>query len=103
MIGKPGPFRIIQSEVSGAVDTPIPAPRRRYHCSNYNTCLDLAAAMNWDNFTCRGCCGEIDQSLLWVAHGAMRKDRVVSKICQLPEIQSFVNEIAAVTKLKAAK
>lgn len=87
MIGKPGPFQIIESEGSGMVDTPISAPRRRYECVQYATCLDLAAALNWDNFTCRGCCGEIDQALLWRAHQAQKKDRVAGRLCELPEIK----------------
>jgi hypothetical protein len=88
MVGKPGPFQIISSsDQKGCVDSPIAAPRRRYLCQNYATCLDLAAALNWDNFTCRGCSGEIDAALLWRARTEIRKDRVVSKLCtNIPEI-----------------
>jgi hypothetical protein len=87
MIGKPGPFQIIEGEGSGVVDAPIAAPRRRYSCDNYSCCLDLAAALNWDNFTCRGCSGEVDQTILWRAHQARKKDTVVSTLCVLPEIK----------------
>lgn len=92
MIGKPGPFQIIESEGVGNVDFPIAAPRRRYACKNYSTCLDLAAALNWDNFTCRGCSCEIDQSILWRAHQAKKKDNVVSTLCALPEIRYHGDE-----------
>lgn len=86
MIGKPGPFQIIESDGSGDVDQPIAPPRRRYSCPNYDTCLDLAAALNWDNFTCRGCSGEIDGALLWRAKQAQKKDSVAGQLCAIPEI-----------------
>lgn len=86
MIGNPGPFRIIRSEETGNVDAPSSPPRRRYYCKNYNSCLNLAAALNWDNFTCRGCCGDVDQNLLWRAYQAARKDDVAGSLCDLPEI-----------------
>ena len=88
MIGSPGPFRIIKGDQSGCVDAPIAAPRRRYLCPNYSNCLNLAAALNWDNFTCRGCSGEIDESLMWRARHAMKRDDVVATICDLPQIES---------------
>ncbi len=86
MIGKPGPFQVIESEGSGNVDSPVLPPRRRYSCPNYSRCLDLAAALNWDNFTCRGCSGLIDESLHWRAHQAQRKDNLVRALCDLPDI-----------------
>lgn len=92
MIGKPGPFQIIESEGSGIVDAPIAPPRRRHSCHHYDTCLDLACALNWDNFTCRGCCGEIDESLYWRAYQAMRKDSVVKTLCTLPGISLHQEE-----------
>ncbi len=69
-----------------AVEAPVEAPRRRYDCQNYCTCLDLAAALNWDNFTCRGCSGEIDEKLLWRARQALRKDEIARQVCDLPSI-----------------
>lgn len=86
MIGKPGPFQIIENEGSGVVDSPMAAPRRRYECPNYQCCLDIAAALNWDNFTCRGCNGEVNEPLAWRAHQARRKDVLVDSICSLPPI-----------------
>lgn len=90
-LGKPGPFQIIEgddpSPSHSAIESPIEAPRRRYDCVNYETCLALAAALNWDNFTCRGCSGEIDQQLLWRARQALKRDSVASEICdKLPEV-----------------
>ncbi len=87
MIGKPGPFQIIERDGCGLVDSPMSPPRRRYGCSNYATCLDLAAALNWDNFTCRGCSGEIDETLYWRAHQASKKDAVANSLCEIPNIQ----------------
>ena len=83
-IGKPGPFQIIESEVQGSIDNPINAPRRRYECSNYETCLVIAAGLNWDSFTCRGCNGEFEESLHWRARQEINKDKTVKKICELP-------------------
>ncbi len=88
MIGKPGPFQIIRSEESGCLEKAVSAPKRRYFCPHYACCLDLAASLNWDNFTCRGCNSEIDQSLLWRAHQAQKKDRIAMKICDLPNIKA---------------
>lgn len=76
---KPGPFQII--EVEGSLEAPISAPRRRYDCHNYETCLELAAALNWDSFTCRGCSGNIDQAFFWRALHARKKDRIAEALC----------------------
>jgi len=85
---------------SSAALAPVEAPRRRFDCSNYCTCLDLAAALNWDNFTCRGCSGDIDEALLWRARQALRKDDIARKVCDLPAIEvsdkaTTCNEAAA--------
>lgn len=85
-IGSPGPFPIIENEGRGNVDSPVSAPRRRYSCSHYESCLNLAAALNWDNFTCRGCSGNIEPALLWRAHQALRRDGIAERICSIPEI-----------------
>ncbi len=96
MIGKPGPFQIIENE---SLDFPLEPPRRRYSCPRYDTCLNLAAALNWDSFTCRGCSGEANQALFWRARQEFRKDGVVRKICdEIPDAEFITNEpaIAAV-------
>ena len=82
-----GPFQIIDIDCRGGVDSPISPPRRRYSCEHYDTCLDLAAALNWDNYTCRGCSGNVDQKLLWRARQEIRKDKFVRAICNdMPDI-----------------
>lgn len=87
IIGKPGPFQVIESLGCGDVDSPIDPPRRRYDCHNYDVCLDIATALNWDSYTCRGCSTEINQALLWRAHLAARKDTVAGSLCEhLPHI-----------------
>lgn len=90
MLGKPGPFQIIEDGLPKA-GGPLSGPRRRYCCKNYSTCLDLAAALNWDNFTCRGCSGDIDQTLRWRASHALKKDSFVRSICELSSVTSTVN------------
>ena len=95
LLGKPGPFQIVETDGRGELDNPIAAPRRRYDCTNYEGCLALAAALNWDSFTCRGCNGEIDSTLCWRAHQIAKKDRVADQICELPalEMHEAVNEL----------
>ena len=80
----PGPFQVIRS-VPGPGNGHEALPRRRYECSHYQCCLSLAAALNWDSFTCRGCNGTINQNLLWRARSESRKDNVVKKICEFPD------------------
>ena len=87
MLGKPGPFQIISSSAMLGKNCPSKAPRRRYSCPNYDVCLDMAAALNWDSFSCRGCSGALDQSLLWQAHQARKHDSIANSLCTIPEIQ----------------
>ncbi len=88
VIGKPGPFQIIDDQSCASMEKPVDGPRRRYDCANYEKCLNLAAALNWDNFTCRGCSGEVNETLYWRAYQAMKKDNFVKEICELPNIHS---------------
>jgi len=97
-IGSPGPFQIIDND--GKSEAPVPAPRRRYSCAHYDACLNLAAALNWDNFTCRGCCGSVDQSLLWRAHQAKRRDEIAGRLCDIPEL-SCVEDGPTVTSISS--
>lgn len=99
MSGKPGPFEIIESQGKGDVPSPGAVPLRRYNCSNYERCLDLAAALNWDSFGCSGCNGEVNEALCWRAHQARKKDRVVDRICHLPEIKYLETETAEVVEI----
>lgn len=80
MIGKPGPFQVVECEGDGNVDRAMSAPRRRYSCPNYQNCLEIGAALNWDNFTCRGCSAEVNESLVWQAYHARKTDAVASKL-----------------------
>lgn len=86
MVGKPGPFQVIKSD-EAASNCPSQAPRRRYECENYQSCLNIAAALNWDSFTCRGCSGAVDECLFWRAHNAQRSDKVAETICDIPPIR----------------
>jgi hypothetical protein len=54
---------------------------RELDCKNYTTCLNLAAALNWESFTCEGCSGEINKSLSWRAGQSAIKDKVVKLLC----------------------
>lgn len=84
-IGTPGPFQIIDTESISELDHPAEGPRRRYDCRNYETCLNLAAALNWDNFTCRGCSGCINESLMWRAQHQVLRDPMAKALCDLPD------------------
>ena len=86
MIGKPGPFQVIDNQGHFDPDAPSSPPRRRYECVNYENCLVLAAALNWDSFTCRGCNGEINPALFWRAHQAEKRDKLVHVLCKLPAL-----------------
>ena len=70
-----------------AVETMEP-PERRYGCANYDSCLDLAAALNWESFTCKSCSGSINEKLYWRAHQATRKDSVARALCDLPPLSA---------------
>ena len=87
---KPGPFQIIEQE---SLDAPSEAPKRRYECSHYETCLNLAAAMNWDSFTCRGCSGEVNEIYFWRAQQEAKRDKIVRTLCtQMPDITLVANQ-----------
>ena len=77
MIRRFGPFNILDNSSEELV--------RNYTCENYPTCLDLAAALNWENFTCRDCCGEYNKALSWRALHAQKTDGVAQRICKIPE------------------
>lgn len=79
-----GPFQVIDTCTHEGTIRPEEAPKRKFTCTNYETCLNVAAALNWDNFTCRGCEGEINQHLLWQARVAQRMDNIAKKVCELP-------------------
>lgn len=76
---KYGPFHAEQIE-----GVNFPQPTRNYDCANYDTCLSIAGGLDWDDFTCRGCVGEVNQSLYWQIRQAQRKDSLVKEICEVP-------------------
>lgn len=59
---------------------------RMFDCKNYNTCLSLAAALNWNSFTCFGCDGKCNRQLLWRAHNCVKNDRELADLCELPKL-----------------
>lgn len=73
---------------SSARDAPVAAPFRRYECENYQVCLDVAAALDWENFTCSSCNGQVDRRLLWRAKHAQRRDPFAQECCQLPDMNN---------------
>lgn len=85
--GSETPLDTLQSDDLAASADFLACPRRRYECPNYTTCLSLAAALNWDSFTCRGCDGSINEQLLWQAHVASRRDTIAQRICFMPKIR----------------
>lgn len=60
-------------------------PLRKLECNHYDTCLNLAAALNWESFSCEGCCGSINESLRWRAGQNTRRDAVAKAICGSPK------------------
>lgn len=62
----------------------LQAPPRMFDCANYNTCLGLAAALNWNSFSCEGCSGKVNSQLLWKAHSSLRNDKALSRLLGLP-------------------
>jgi hypothetical protein len=73
--------------ISSARDAPVAAPFRRYDCHNYQVCLDVAAALDWENFTCSSCNGQVDKRLLWRAKHAQRRDPFAKECCDLPDLE----------------
>jgi predicted Fe-S protein YdhL (DUF1289 family) len=97
-IGTPGPFEVKLDPLRDRIQEAHPSlhpdetPRRRYDCANYDCCLELAAALNWDSFTCRGCDGSANDTLLWRARQSARKDSVAKLLCKLPPVERFTRE-----------
>ena len=79
-----GPFQIVESEDFEGEDSAL--LYRNYDCKNYERCLGLAAGLDWDDFSCQSCTGEINQSLYWQVRQVQRKDSLVTQICDLPEV-----------------
>ena len=100
-LGTPGPFQVIEDTNASELANPSEAPRRKYDCVNYESCLDLAAALNWDSFTCRGCNQQINHNLVWRAHQAKRHDSIANSLCShLPNISVHCSEVETINSAK---
>lgn len=75
-----------QHEEACSPDPLIPLVRS-FECKHYDCCLELAAALNWENFTCSGCGGDINQHLVWKANLAKREDDVANRLCKKTRIR----------------
>ena len=84
--GRRPTLRVVTDAAEITEDEGFVPPERNYECDNYETCLGLAAALNWKSFTCSGCCGEVNQQLLWRAHHQVRNNPALSKLCSLPTL-----------------
>ena len=96
---KNGPFELDESEDESELYLEF----RNYECDCYKTCLGIAAGLNWDDFSCRGCCGEVDQSLLWQVRQEQRKDGLVKKLCSVPGAACFESEERTPNEVPALK
>jgi len=66
---------------------------RQFDCTHYNTCLGLAAALNWESFTCGSCSGRLNNQLFWRAHQFLKKDDVLAKLCDLPTVAAVQQDL----------
>ncbi|MCC6221077.1 MAG: hypothetical protein IT291_07550 [Deltaproteobacteria bacterium] len=66
---------------------------RRFECPHYETCLSLAAALDWPSFTCRNCCGDTNKKLMWRAHQETRQDDDLATLCELPPLSISDTEV----------
>ena len=84
---RPGPHQVFDSDLPRLAEGATGSPPRYYGCCNYSTCLNVAAALNWDNFSCCGCSAEVDQALFWQARQAQKKDAVAKRLCSIPQAE----------------
>lgn len=73
-----GPFEAFIDAPSPPVDAEL---SRNLDCYHYDSCLNIAVALNWDDFYCTGCVGEINQSLQWLAGHNTRRDSFLRALC----------------------
>ncbi len=92
------PAPVVSNEEDEPATGSMEPPVRKYGCRNYDTCLDLAAALNWASFTCGACSGTINEQLLWRARHVTRRDSVAKALCELPPVASFEQEGCAAKK-----
>mgnify|MGYP006988479218 FL=1 len=82
----------LETEVDPILDHMLQenAVQRNFDCNHYETCLGLAAALNWDSFTCTACSRKINPQLVWRAHQNVRQEKSKNEICGRPEIKKHV-------------
>ena len=61
---KKGPFQIIIDVEDNWPFTKSGFSERIHSCIYYQTCLEIAATLDWDDFSCRNCTGSINQAIL---------------------------------------
>jgi hypothetical protein len=90
-LARMGPFEVPEASTVTCFSASDPDRElvRELDCQNYTTCLNLAAALNWESFTCEGCQGEINQSLTWRAGQSAIRDKVVKFMCGETRINVF--------------
>ena len=96
MAEKSGPFQVLAKDSNLLADGE--GPDRNFACKNYNSCLSLAAALNWESFSCGGCTGTIDETIRWRAKGVSKRDSALRQLCIIPNpsvVRSFITPIAA--------
>ena len=98
-VGARGPFEVKPSDDSQAETQEAELPRQ-LDCANYERCLDLAVALNWEGFTCQGCCGAINECLTWRARQVSRKDAVAKALCGTPKIETIKGCKSVVKKVQ---
>ena len=92
MAEKPGPFQVLAKDSNLLSEGE--GPDRNFGCQNYNSCLSLAAALNWESFSCRGCNGAIDETIRWRAKVESKRDTTLRQLCVIPNpsvVRSFIN------------
>lgn len=87
-----GPFKLIMFGNTDLPLSPNDIPDRNYSCANYDKCLNISAALDWEDYSCRGCCGEVNGAMLWQARLAIKKDRVAQKVCSKIHVSYEIND-----------
>lgn len=84
-----GSVRLAMNPSLGGTHSPLDEdelepPERHYDCQNYETCLSLAAALDWKSFQCSNCDETVNQQLLWRAQKKIKDNPALAKFCALP-------------------
>jgi hypothetical protein len=91
MAEKSGPFQVLEKDSYLLAEGD--GPDRNFACENYNSCLSLAAALNWESFSCTGCNGIIDETIRWRAKVESKRDTTLRQLCVIPNpsvVRSFI-------------